>query len=80
MKGVTSYYQHNQGGKGKYIEKVLVSFFKTCSLNIEISKLPLWVERLVGEKSGYQKNLAFLWGILILIKSYLEKRGRVLSY
>ncbi len=42
--GVTSYYQHSQGGKGKYIEKKLVSSFETCSLNIEISKLPLWLE------------------------------------
>jgi len=42
--GVTSYYQHSQGGKGKYIEKKLSSYFETCSLNIEISKLPLWLE------------------------------------
>lgn len=42
--GVTSYYQHSQGGKGKYIEKKLASSFETCSLNIEISKLPLWLE------------------------------------
>ncbi|PIY33870.1 MAG: hypothetical protein COZ07_00645, partial [Candidatus Infernicultor aquiphilus] len=37
--GVTSYYQHSQGGKGKYIEKKLASSFETCSLNIEISRL-----------------------------------------
>lgn len=42
--GVTSYYQHSQGGKGKYIEKKLASSFETCSLNIEISRLPLWLE------------------------------------
>lgn len=42
--GVTSYYQHSQGGKGKYIEKKLASSFETCSLNIEISKLPFWLE------------------------------------
>jgi hypothetical protein len=42
--GVTSFYQHSQGGKGKYIEKKLASSFKTCSLNIEISKLPIWLE------------------------------------
>ncbi|MFQ6002861.1 MAG: hypothetical protein ACE5KJ_03870 [Candidatus Zixiibacteriota bacterium] len=42
--GVTSYYQHSQGGRGKYIEKKLASSFKTCSLNIELSKLPLWLE------------------------------------
>ena len=42
--GVTSYYQHSQGGKGKYIEKRLASSFETCSLNIEISKLPFWLE------------------------------------
>jgi hypothetical protein len=41
---VTSYYQHSQGGKGKYIEKKLASSFETCSLNIEISKLPFWLE------------------------------------
>lgn len=42
--GVTSYYQHSQGGKGKYIEKKLASSFETCSLNIEISKIPFWLE------------------------------------
>jgi len=42
--GVTSYYQHSQGGKGKYIEKKLASSFETCSLNIEISRLPFWLE------------------------------------
>lgn len=42
--GVTSYYQHSQGGKGKYIEKKLASSFETCSLNIELSKFPLWLE------------------------------------
>lgn len=42
--GVTSYYQHSQGGKGKYIEKKLASSFETCSLNIELSTVPLWLE------------------------------------
>jgi len=42
--GVTSYYQHSQGGRGKYIEKKIASSFETCSLNIEISKLALWLE------------------------------------
>jgi len=42
--GVTSYYQHSQGGKGKYIEKKLAFSFETCALNIEVSKLPLWLE------------------------------------
>jgi hypothetical protein len=42
--GVTSYYQHSQGGRGKYIEKKIASSFETCSLDIEISKLPLWLE------------------------------------
>jgi len=44
MIGVTSYYQHSQGGKGKYIEKKLALSFETCSLNIEISKIPFWLE------------------------------------
>ncbi len=42
--GVTSYYQHSQGGKGKYIEKRLASIAKTCSLNIRFSEFPLWLE------------------------------------
>jgi len=42
--GVTSYYQHSQGGKGKYIEKKLASSFETCSLNIKLSELPIWFE------------------------------------
>jgi hypothetical protein len=42
--GVTSFYQHSQGGKGKYIEKKIASSFETCSLNIEVSRLPLWLE------------------------------------
>lgn len=42
--GVTSFYQHSQGGKGKYIEKKLASSFETSSLNIEISQLPFWLE------------------------------------
>jgi len=42
--GVTSYYHHSQGGKGKYIEKKIASSFKTCSLDIELSKLPFWLE------------------------------------
>ncbi len=42
--GVTSYYHHSQGGRGKYIEKKIASSFETCSLDIELSKLPLWLE------------------------------------
>jgi len=42
--GVTSYYQHSQGGRGKYIEKKIASSFETCSLDIELSKLPFWLE------------------------------------
>lgn len=42
--GVTSYYHHSQGGRGKYIEKKIASSFDTCSLEIEISKLPFWLE------------------------------------
>ncbi len=42
--GVSSYYQHSQGGRGKYIEKKIASSFETCSLDIELSKLPFWLE------------------------------------
>lgn len=42
--GVTSYYHHSQGGRGKYIEKKIASSFETCSLDIELSKLPSWLE------------------------------------
>lgn len=42
--GVTSYYHHSQGGRGKYIEKKIALSFETCSLDIEISKLPFRLE------------------------------------
>jgi len=42
--GVTSYYQHSQGGRGKYIEKKIASAFESCSLDIKLSELPLWIE------------------------------------
>jgi len=42
--GVTSYYHHSQGGRGKYIEKKIASSVETCSLNIELSQLPFWLE------------------------------------
>lgn len=42
--GVTSYYHHSQGGRGKYIEKKIASSFETCSLDIELNKLPFWLE------------------------------------
>mgnify|MGYP000981251881 CR=1 FL=1 len=42
--GVTSYYHHSQGGRGKYIEKKIASSFETCSLDIELSKLPFWLK------------------------------------
>jgi len=42
--GVSSYYQHSQGGRGKYIEKKIASTFETCSLDIKLSKIPLWLE------------------------------------
>ena len=41
---VISYYQHSQGGKGKYIEKKISSVMETCSMNIKISELPMWLE------------------------------------
>ncbi|MBT9170889.1 MAG: hypothetical protein DDT18_01242 [Actinobacteria bacterium] len=42
--GVTSYYQHSQGGRGRYIEKKLASAFENCSLDIRLSELPFWIE------------------------------------
>jgi len=42
--GVTSYYQHSKGGKGKYIEKKIASSFPTCSLDVQLSELPIWLE------------------------------------
>lgn len=41
--GVTSYYHHSQGGRGRYIEKKIASSFENCSLDIELSKLPFWL-------------------------------------
>lgn len=40
--GVTSHYQHSQGGKGKYLEKKLASIADLASLNIVLSDLPLY--------------------------------------
>lgn len=42
--GVTSFYQHSVGGRGKYIEKKIASSFEACSLDIELSKFPFWLE------------------------------------
>jgi hypothetical protein len=42
--GVTSYYQHSQGGRGKYIEKKIASAFQSCSPNINLSEIPIWLE------------------------------------
>lgn len=42
--GITSYYNHSQGGKGKYIEKKIASSYELCSLDIELNKLPFWFE------------------------------------
>lgn len=42
--GVTSYYQHSQGGRGKYIEKKIASAFQNCSPDINLSELPIWLE------------------------------------
>ncbi|HGE70166.1 TPA: hypothetical protein ENX78_04975, partial [Candidatus Poribacteria bacterium] len=60
--GVTSYYHHSQGGKGKYIEKKLALCSETCSPNIELSKLPFWLEHpLIYRKKGIftQDGLSF---------------------
>ncbi|MCX7908951.1 MAG: hypothetical protein N2560_05475 [Ignavibacteria bacterium] len=51
--GVTSFYQHSQGGKGKYIEKKLASSYETSTLDIDLSELPLWLENpLLHHKLG----------------------------
>ena len=42
--GVTSYFHHSQGGRGKYIEKKIASSFETCSLDIKLSEFPFWLE------------------------------------
>ncbi len=42
--GVTSFYQHSQGGKGKYIEKKFSSSFENCATSIELDKFFLWLE------------------------------------
>jgi len=42
--GITSYYQHSQGGRGKYIEKKFASTVETCSLSIKLSEMPIWLE------------------------------------
>ena len=42
--GVTSYYQASKGGRGRYIEKKIASAFESCSLDIKLSELPLWLE------------------------------------
>ncbi|MEM3488055.1 MAG: hypothetical protein QXO75_00090 [Nitrososphaerota archaeon] len=41
--GVTSYYQASKGGRGKYIEKKLSSVIETCSLDIKLNELPIWL-------------------------------------
>jgi len=41
--GVTSYYQASKGGRGRYIEKKLVSSFDFCSLDIKLSQIPFWL-------------------------------------
>ncbi len=41
---VSSYYQHSKGGKGKLIEKRLSSLVETCTVNIKMSEIPLWLE------------------------------------
>ena len=42
--GVTSYYQHSQGGRGKYIEKKFATVTTTSSLNIKLSEIPFYLE------------------------------------
>lgn len=42
--GITSYYQASKGGRGRYIEKKIASSVSTCSLDIDLSELPIWLE------------------------------------
>jgi len=48
--GITSYYQASKGGRGRYIEKKIASTFESCSLDIKLSELPLWLEHPVLHK------------------------------
>lgn len=41
--GVTSYYQASKAGRGRYIEKKIASAFESCSLDITLSELPIWL-------------------------------------
>jgi len=40
---VTSYYQASKGGRGKYIEKKLSSFYDKCSIDLKLSELPNYI-------------------------------------
>ncbi|MBC8527470.1 MAG: hypothetical protein ISS28_01235 [Candidatus Cloacimonetes bacterium] len=58
--GITSYYHHSQGGRGKYIEKKIASSYESCSLDIELKNLPFWFEYpVIHKKKGIftQKGL-----------------------
>ncbi len=73
--GITSYYQHSQGGKGKYVEKKLSSVMETCSMNIKLSELPMWLEHpelhrkkgiftqagLTSEEKSILRNIEWDW-------------------
>lgn len=51
--GITSYYSHSQGGRGKYIEKKIASSFDMCSLDFELKKLPFLFEHFdIHKKKG----------------------------
>lgn len=73
--GITSFYQHSQGGKGKYVEKKISSVIETCSMNIKLSELPMWLEYpelhrkkgiltqsgLTPEEKGVLRNIDWDW-------------------
>ena len=67
--GVTSYYQHSQGGRGKYIEKKIASSFDTCSLSIKLSELPFWLEKPSVHK---KKGIFTLQGLTLEEKKILR--------
>lgn len=40
--GVTSYFQASKGGRGRYIEKKISSAMDSCTLDLNLSELPIW--------------------------------------
>jgi hypothetical protein len=68
--GVTSYYQAAKGGRGRYIEKKFSSIAETCSLDIKLSELPLWLSYPLLHR---KKGIFTLQGLSSEEKSILRK-------